>query len=70
MKIIKRDRVRMNRAPATPAERRAAAAAQGHQTSARVIQENGRVVAVELTCACGDKTLLELDHDGALPPNT
>lgn len=62
--IIKRDRVVLNDSPAERKKRSVGSAPTGG-ASARVIQEEGRVVGVEITCACGDKTLLELDYEGA-----
>ncbi len=64
--IIKRDRVIVNASPAPQSKRvagRGAGNAPAGGSTARVIQEEGRVVAVEITCACGDKTLLELDYE-------
>ena len=34
---------------------------------ARLIEQHGRAVAVEVTCACGRKTYLELDYTAAAP---
>ncbi len=59
--IIKRQRV-TNDAPAT----------QRHaEKSIRVIKSDGEVFAVELSCSCGDVSVIELVHaDADKAPNT
>ena len=51
--IIKRTQVQV--------EARQVACSTG-QKSARLLEENGRVHAIELRCACGETTVFELDY--------
>jgi len=67
--IIKRDRVRVDEAPtvlaASGAGKRSAPAPRPHEPVARLVRLDGRVSAVELTCACGEVTLIEFEVDDA-----
>lgn len=66
--IYKRDRVELesqrHRGGATHAHASDAAPAR----SARLIEIGGVVRAIEFTCACGERTVLELEFDGAVAP--
>ncbi|MEM7306777.1 MAG: hypothetical protein AAF682_08905 [Planctomycetota bacterium] len=62
MQIIKRDNVRLEAAPPAAA---AARAGEGEarcapQTDARLLRVDGVVRAIEVTCSCGEVTVLEL----------
>jgi len=64
--IIKRHRVR-DGAPA-PAKVRSTPGAQSaaqpgaSDKSVRLLEQDGRVYAIELTCSCGDVSVIELDY--------
>ena len=69
--IIKRDRVRLDRTPGAPLRGAAVQrpAARRREPTVRLVQEGERVLAIEVTCACGETVLLELDHQSPLPEN-
>ena len=56
--VIKRRRLREG----PPRPLGASCMADDAEPIARLIEQNGRAVAVEVTCACGRKTYLELDY--------
>jgi hypothetical protein len=70
--IIKRERVRLGEPPQTrpgpaglvPAPARAATAAC-RAPRAELVRVAGEVRAIELTCACGEVTLVEIELAGA-----
>jgi len=61
--IIKRDRVRMTSAE-RPHERNRARVdgARASEKSVRLLEEQGQVRAIELTCDCGEVTVIELHY--------
>lgn len=63
--IIKKDRVLLPgaEAPGTPTPNAALPSANTRacRKSVRTIAHEGRVRAIEVTCSCGEKTLVELD---------
>jgi len=63
MAIIKRDRVQLDERRAEPPA--ALPGAPTHQKSARLVRLEGRVVGVEFTCSCGERSLIEVDSDEA-----
>lgn len=64
--IIKRQNVRVEEQASTPS-RRANGATHG-QKSVRLLELEGRVHALELRCACGEVTVVELDYPDASQP--
>ena len=64
--VIKRDQVQVEgaRAAALPARpaKAPAAPASGPCTRVRALRVEGRVRAVEITCSCGEASLVELDY--------
>ncbi len=56
--IIKNRDVRLSEAPAPPLGADRGQPCRG----LRVLRDRGVVVAVELTCACGETTVVELDY--------
>lgn len=72
--IIKRERVHLTEGETPPVSNTSspsASAGHGPQgcapsgagASARLVRAGGRVRAIELTCACGTTTVLEVDYD-------
>jgi len=66
--IIKRSQVQFSASqgpggPVRLVHTEAAAHAQG-QKSVRLLEENGRVQAIEFTCSCGSVTAVELTYPG------
>ncbi|MEW6073166.1 MAG: hypothetical protein AB1726_11330 [Planctomycetota bacterium] len=64
-RVIKRHRVRADAAPGRP---RAGAASSGHPPRAkgvRLVQADGRVQAIEVTCACGEVMVIEIEYEDA-----
>lgn len=61
--IIKRERVAFGPQP-SPGERTASASCGSAKTrrAVRAIEQDGVVVAVELTCSCGEVSLVELRY--------
>lgn len=68
--IIKRSRVQLEASESTPKAAEvtllhAGEAAPEHgQKSVRLLEEAGRVLGIEFTCACGDVTAVELCYPG------
>lgn len=70
--IIKRDRVQLEtvrRVPASPRPRPGAAADEGGacEKRARTVESDGRVVAIEVTCSCGEATVVRLEYPSDAP---
>lgn len=66
--IIKRRRVQLEAVHRVPTRAQAASKAQAdaaHEKSVRALTSDGRVQAIEVTCSCGEITLVELDYDRA-----
>lgn len=72
--VLKKDRVRMEGrrriggpavAPGSSAAPAGGAAAPGGQPAARLVSVSDAGALVEVTCACGRKTLLQCDFDAA-----
>ena len=63
--IIKSDHVRVLEQSPTGSAGSVATARQGHEKTVELLRIEGRVQAIELLCACGEKTLIELDYDQA-----
>jgi len=59
--IIKKDQVRA----ALPGTSPAPCASEPRERSLRVLSESGLVHAIEITCSCGEITLVELDQSPA-----
>lgn len=68
--IIKRTRVQLDAQPARPSAAAGAstAAASHSDKSVRLLEHEGRVRAIELTCSCGDVSVIELDYPDTSPP--
>ena len=69
------DEARTRRGPARPAGAGAASAvpADAEGTALRLIRVDGQVRAIEVTCACGDVSVIELDyedHGGGAAPSS
>lgn len=68
--IIKRDRVQLESVRRVPT---AAQFSTGQDTgcepqkSVRTVEVAGRVQAIELTCSCGERTVIELDYENGAP---
>lgn len=60
MSIIKRQRVTLE--PYSPIAD--AGGACLHEKSVRVLKREGKVMALELTCSCGEITVVEFDDEG------
>jgi hypothetical protein len=65
MAIIKRDRVQLD--PRAAPKGAAGSCAGSVPKSARLVELEGRVIGIEFTCGCGERSLLELDFDGETP---
>ncbi|MEM7518357.1 MAG: hypothetical protein AAF368_15725 [Planctomycetota bacterium] len=52
--IIKRDQVRLRATTDAPTAT--------HEKNVRVLERDGKPLAVELTCSCGEVTVLELNY--------
>lgn len=66
MSIIKRNAVRLGeRAPNPGAPASFSSSRCAPPTSARLLRADGVVRAIEVTCACGEVTVLELEYDTA-----
>ncbi len=62
--IIKHDRVRVQTQAARERQ-----ASESCEKAARILEREGRPVAIELRCSCGELTVLELDYaDPPKPP--
>lgn len=77
--IIKRDRVQVAANPVPvgakahashAAAHGAAGAHAGDAKSVRLLEHDGRVRAIELTCSCGEVTVIELDYPAAAGPQS
>jgi hypothetical protein len=64
-RIIKKSRVKLDEHP----EQRCASAREARK-SARLLEEEGLVRAVEVTCRCGEKTVIELEYDSDPEPQS
>ena len=62
-KVIKKDHVRLDGVD----EHRAATGCRATERVAgvRLIHLDGRVHSIELTCRCGEVSILEIEYDGA-----
>jgi hypothetical protein len=62
-RVIKRERVQLG----TPARKASAkspsCAPHGHGRGVRLVKIDGRIAAIELTCSCGEVSMLELCYD-------
>jgi hypothetical protein len=61
--IVKHHRVTDQRVAPSARERHAAETA-----TVRLVREGDVVRALEITCACGERTTVELRYDGDAPP--
>ncbi len=67
MSIIKRESVRLDVARPAPGAAPRAACKSAPKRSARLLRADGVVRAIEVTCACGEVLVLELEFDPARP---
>ena len=68
--IIKRDRVQLEsirRVPTAAQFSTGQDTACAPQKSVRTVEVAGRVQAIELTCSCGERTVIELDYENGAP---
>lgn len=64
--IIKKELVRLSASGAAPAPARGPAArAARHQKAVQLVRVDGRVAALELTCSCGERSVVELEYPDA-----
>ena len=71
--VIKRDRVSLTEPTLAPrAIHRHTEASSGEPVgpAVRAVEHDGRIVALEVTCACGDVALVELRYPGGAPTNS
>ena len=61
MAIIKREHVQVEERRADPPPR--LPGTQEHEKTARLVSLEGRVVGIEFTCCCGERSLIEVDCD-------
>lgn len=64
--IIKRDRVQLESVRRVPTAAQFGSKQEPdceQPKSVRTVEVGGRVQAIELTCACGERTVIELDYD-------
>ncbi|QDU69999.1 hypothetical protein [Engelhardtia mirabilis] len=61
MTIIKRDRVQLDARRADPPA--ALPGSSKHEKAARLVRLEGRVVGIEFTCSCGERSLIEVESD-------
>lgn len=59
--IIKRDHVTLTTAEQAPARPR-----RGHARAANLLSVDGQVRAIEVSCTCGEKLVVELDYEQAV----
>ena len=62
-KVIKKECVRIDGSGAAQAGR--SARSTDRVPGVRLIRLDGRVHSIELTCRCGDVSILEIEYDGA-----
>ena len=67
MSVIKRESVRFDAARPAPGAAPRAACKGGPKQAARLLRAGGVVRAIEVTCACGEVTVLELEFDPPRP---
>ena len=66
-RVIKKDRVHVDESgEASPAPR--AEAPHAPVPGVRLVRVEGRVQAIEVTCRCGDVSVLEIDYEDATNP--
>jgi hypothetical protein len=67
--IVKKDQVRLadDGAGPQPGEVRAARERGRCTKDARLLEIDGRVLAIEVTCSCGERTVVELDYPEVNP---
>jgi hypothetical protein len=64
--IIKRERVQLEsvrRVPTASQFSSGTDASNARPKSVRTVEVSGRVQAIELTCSCGEQTVIELDYE-------
>ena len=49
---------------------KAAPAAKEHERGVRLIRVDGRAHSIELTCDCGQVSVIELEYEPAAPPES
>ena len=67
--VIKKERVEVGCADEEAARRPASAPAQraARAPGVHLVRIDGRVQAIEVTCRCGDVSVLEVDYEGTNP---
>jgi hypothetical protein len=69
--IIKKTRVEMRELPPrehTP--RRGGPCSETNEKKAELVLDHDRVVALEFTCSCGERTVITLEYDDRTTPRT
>ena len=64
-RVIKRHRVRTGPAEDLPPKPSARPAPAPPQKGVRLVQVDGRVQAIEVTCACGEVMVIEIEYECA-----
>jgi len=68
--IIKREHVQLERVRRVPTAAQSGTgqdASCAQPKSVRTVEVAGRVQAIELTCSCGERTVIELDYQDSAP---
>ena len=70
MQIIKKSRVEVREL--TPEERAQSAAraprgGEACEKSVELVRDRGQVIGIELSCSCGERTVIALDYDEPRP---
>lgn len=62
-KVIKKEQIRVDDARgALPSRGTPASSHDGTPSAVRILRYEGRVVAIECTCRCGERTTVELEY--------
>jgi len=69
--IIKKSQVELRELSPTERARSASATHHGHHKSeVELVRDRGRVVALKLTCPCGQRSVIALDYEEQQTPTT
>ncbi len=64
-RVIKRHRVRAGAAESPPSKPSPSTHAPRVQQGARLVHVDGRLHAIEVTCACGEVMVIEVEYESA-----
>ncbi len=62
-KVIKRHRVKAGSTPSDPDPVTKRAAPRAPRKGARLVHVDGRLQAIEVTCACGEVMVIEIEYE-------